>query len=213
MRKHHNKLYYGKFAYKTVFKMPGSLMFYPTTDKHLAWLKKEYADAPDMNRLADFIIDNRKKIKFRLQDKHAIFYTNKSLAQELIDGFWQFWYDSTEVDINARLLKKNQVICKRIPHGQYPYQIHLKKDTHQHLDDKDRDALWNILSNNKNNCLVSHRYVYDFLSGKAKFCYEGYFYVRDEKMLTMINLLAGKGIKKIVNFIEDKNGSHKKIKR
>jgi len=26
-------------------------------------------------------------------------------------------------------------------------------------------------------------------------------------------LLAGKGIKKIVNFIEDKNGSHKKIKR
>ena len=188
-------------------------MFYPTTDKHLAWVKKEYADAPDMNRLADFIMDNKKKIKFRLQDKHAIFYTNKSLAQELIDGFWQFWYDSTEVDINARLLKKNQVICKRIPHGQYPYQIHLKKDTHQHLDDKDRDALWNILSNNKNNCLVSHRYVYDFLSGKAKFCYEGYFYVKDEKMLTMINLLAGKSIKKIVNFIEDKNGSHKKIKR
>ena len=70
-----------------------------------------------------------------------------------------------------------------------------------------------ILDNNKNNCLVSHRYVYDFLSGKAKFCYEGYFYVKDEKMLTMINLLAGKSIKKIVNFIEDKNGSHKKTKR
>ena len=62
MRKHHNKLYYGKFAYKTVFKLPGSLMFYPTTDKHLSWVKKEYADAPDMNRLADFIMGNRKKL-------------------------------------------------------------------------------------------------------------------------------------------------------
>ena len=188
-------------------------MFYPTTDQYLTKLKQKFKGLPDINRLADFIINNRKKMKFRIQEKHAIFYTNKSLAQELIDGFWHFWYDATEVDLNARLLKKNQVICKRIPHGKYPYQIHLKKDTHQHLDDKDRDALWNILSNNKNNCLVSHRYVYDFLSGKAKFCYEGYFYVKDEKMLTMINLLAGKGIKKIVNFIEDKNGSHKKIKR
>ena len=55
--------------------------------------------------------------------------------------------------------------------------------------------------------------MHDYLSGKTKFCYEGYFYVKEEKMLTMINLLAGTCIKKIVNFIEDKNGSHKEIKR
>ena len=213
MRKHHNKLYYGRFAYKTVFAFPGSMMFYPTDDQHLTIVKQKWKNLPNVNRLADFIINNRRRIKFRIQDKHAIFYTNKSLAQELIDGFWNYWKDVTEVDINARLLKKNQVICKRIPHGLYPYQVHLKKDTHQHLDKKDRDALWNVLRNNKDDCLVSHRYVLDYLSGKAKFCYEGYFYVKEEKMLTMINLLASNGIKKIVNFIKDKNGSHKKIKR
>ena len=213
MRKHHNKLYYGKFPYKTVFKFPGSLMFYPTTDQYLTHLKQKYYNLPDVNRLANFIIENRKQIKFRIQDKKAIFYSNKSLAQELINYFWNYWYDATEVHKNARTLKKNQTICKRIPHGKYPYQVHLKKDTHQHLEDKDREALWNILRNNENNCLVSHRYVYDFLSCKTKFCYEGYFYVKDEKMLTMINLLASKGIKKIVNFIEETNGSHKEIKR
>ena len=56
MRKHHNKLFYSKFRVKSVFILPGSLMFYPTTDKHLMWLKKEYSDAPAMHKLADFII-------------------------------------------------------------------------------------------------------------------------------------------------------------
>ena len=42
MRKHHNKLYYGKYRSKTMFSMPGSLMFYPTTDQYLVNLKKKY---------------------------------------------------------------------------------------------------------------------------------------------------------------------------
>ena len=35
MRKHHNKLYYSKYRYKTIFKLPNSLCFYPTTDQYL----------------------------------------------------------------------------------------------------------------------------------------------------------------------------------
>ena len=31
MRKNHNKLYYGRFRHKTVFRLPGSVIFYPTT--------------------------------------------------------------------------------------------------------------------------------------------------------------------------------------
>ena len=76
MRKHHNKLYYGKYRHKTVFKLPGSLMFYPTTDEHLTKLKKEYSDAPDLNHLASFIMANRKDIKFRMQDRRSIFYSD-----------------------------------------------------------------------------------------------------------------------------------------
>ena len=69
MRKNHNKLYYGKFRHKTELRIPGSLMFYPTTDEHLLKIKKDYPDAPDMNFLADFIMKNRKLLKFRFQDR------------------------------------------------------------------------------------------------------------------------------------------------
>ena len=42
MRKNHNKLYYGRYRNKTVFKMPSSLMFYPTTDQYLTKLKQKF---------------------------------------------------------------------------------------------------------------------------------------------------------------------------
>ena len=77
MRKNHNKLYYGRYRNKTVFKMPGSLIFYPTTDEHLKRIKQRHPNVPNINFLADFIIKNRKKMKFRFQDRRSMFYTNK----------------------------------------------------------------------------------------------------------------------------------------
>ena len=62
MRKNHNRLYYGKYRYKTVFKMPGSLIFYPTTDENLLHIKRIHPDLPDINFLADFIMKSAKKL-------------------------------------------------------------------------------------------------------------------------------------------------------
>ena len=90
MRKNHNRLYYGKYRYKTVFKMPGSLIFYPTTDEHLKHVKRIHPDLPDINFLADFIINNRNKMKFRFQDRRSMFYTDRKMAQKLIGRFWDF---------------------------------------------------------------------------------------------------------------------------
>ena len=36
MRKHHNKLFFGKYSYKAIFKIPGTNMLYPTTQAHLS---------------------------------------------------------------------------------------------------------------------------------------------------------------------------------
>ena len=81
MRKNHNKLYYGKYRHKTIFKLPGSLMFYPTTDEHLIKIKKDYKDLPDVNHLASFIMANRRNVKFRMQDRKTIFYSNLDKSQ------------------------------------------------------------------------------------------------------------------------------------
>ena len=107
------KLFYSKFRVKSVFILPGSLMFYPTTDKHLMWLKKEYSDAPAMHKLADFIIKNRKDMRFRFQDKKALFYTNEIMAQELVDLIGKY-HVGTEI-LDPRFIQISSAFKKRRP--------------------------------------------------------------------------------------------------
>ena len=69
MRKHHNKLYYGKYRFKNVFKMPWAGILYPTTDqkllemiqgkdKNVRYLNTTwYKSSPDVVKLAKFILD------------------------------------------------------------------------------------------------------------------------------------------------------------
>ena len=225
MRKHHNKLYYSKYQFKNIFKMPWAGILYPTTDqkllemiqgkdKSVRYLNKEwYKTSPDVIKLAQFILDHRTKMKFRLQQKYAIFYSNKSLAQLLIKTFWDNWYGTKSIDPKYNKLGKNTIGCKRLPHDKYQYQVHLKKDVHQHITKQERENLWSFLERNVDNCLVTNKYVLDYLEGKYPHCYHGYFYVSEQKMLTPIYMLAQKAIDKVIKYVKVKNESNKKIKR
>ena len=213
MRKNHNRLYYGKYRYKTVFKMPGSLIFYPTTDEHLAHVKSIHPDLPDINFLADFIIKNRNKIKFRFQDRRSMFYTDRKLAQTLIDQFWDYWIGSENVDPKFHNLGKDIVGCSRLPHGKYRYQVHLKKDAQLVMNDAQINSLWEFLERNVDDCLVTNYNIIDFLEKKSPYCFGGYFYVKDEKYLSPIYMMAQQAIEKVIQFRKVKNGSNKKVKR
>ena len=213
MRKHHNKLYYGKFQHKTEFKLPGSLMFYPTTDEHLIRIKKDYPDAPDMNKLADFIIANRRKIKFRFQGRKAIFYTNRETSLSLIDNFWEFWTASETVDPRFSNLGKNVIGCTRLPHGKYKYQVYLKKDAQLILSDVQRNNLWEFIERNVENCLITNFNIIDYLEKKSPYCFGGYFYVKEEKFLSPIYMIAQQAIEKVIKFRKVKNAGNKKTTR
>ena len=225
MRKHHNKLYYSKYQFKNIFKMPWAGILYPTTDqkllemiqgkdKNVKYLNtKWYKTSPDAIKLAQFILDHRTKMKFRLQQKYAIFYSNKSLAQLLIETFWDSWYGAKSIDPKYDKLDKNTIGCRRLPHGKYQYQVHLKKDVHQRITKQERENLWSFLERNVDNCLVTNKYVLDYFEGKYPHCYNGYFYVSEEKMLTPIYMLAQKAIDKVIKYVKVKNESNKKIKR
>jgi hypothetical protein len=152
-------------------------------------------------------------MKFRLQQKYAIFYSNKNLAQLLVETFWDSWYGAKSIDPKYDKLGKNTIGCKRLPHGKYQYQVHLKKDVHQRITKQERENLWNFLERNVDNCLVTNKYVLDYLEGKYPHCYHGYFYVSEQKMLTPIYMLAQKAIDKVIKYVEIKNESNKKIKR
>ncbi len=131
----------------------------------------------------------------------------------LVESFWEDWYGSETVDPKFAKLGKNTVGCKRLPHGKFKYQIHLKKDVHQHLSKTERENLWAFLERNDTECLVSNKYVLDYLVGKYPHCYHGYFYVSEEQMLTPIYMMAQKGIDKVVKFEKVKNGTHTKTNK
>ncbi len=213
MRKHHNKLYYSKYKVKTVFNLPGSLMFYPTTDQYLTNLTKQHPELPDLNFLANFIMKNRNSMRFRIQDKKAIFYSDKERSNELIRIFSKYWQKTEIVDPKYDMLGKDVIGCTKLPHGKFKYQIHLKKDVQQHITESERQALWNMIDRNQESCLVTNKYVLDYLIGKYPYCYHGYFYVSQEKMLTPIYMIAQKGIDKVIKFVKVKNESNKKTSR
>ena len=139
MRKHHNKLFYGKYRYKVSFNFPWAPILYPTTDEFLQdvidgkqrgtkYLNSSwYNVSSEVVQLAKFIKDNRSKMKFRLQQNKSIFYTDKKFANQLVSTFWEDWVGSTVVDPKYANLKENTIGCMRLPHGKYKYQIHLKR--------------------------------------------------------------------------------------
>ena len=218
MRKHHNKLYFGKYGFKTIFKMPYASKIYPTTDENLYNLVRTYkvsATNYDMNiaKVAQFILDHRTQIKFRIQHKITAFYTNEDLAKYLITEYWDNWYGVETTNPKYQNLGKNSVGCKRLPHGKFKYQIYLKKNVHQSISNSERESLWRFLENNEKECLVTNKYVLDYLIGKYPYCYHGYFYVSEAKMLSPIYMIAQKGIDKVIKFVQIKNGNNKKITR
>ena len=144
MRKHHNKLYFGKYGFKTIFKMPYASKIYPTTDENLYNLVRTYkvsATNYDMNiaKVAQFILDHRTQIKFRIQHKITAFYTNEDLAKYLITEYWDNWYGVETTNPKYQNLGKNSVGCKRLPHGKFRYQIYLKKNVHQLISNSERE--------------------------------------------------------------------------
>ena len=220
MRKHHNKLFYGKYRYKNEFDMPWAGILYPTTDENLQeMIDGTHRDTLHLNKmfwkvdskvvkLAKFIKENRDSMQFRLQQHKAIFYSDKGLASKLVCDFWEYWKGSTTVNPNAKKLDKNIIACSRLPHGFFKYQVHLKKDAHKYLSHSAKQNLWNFLIRNTNDCLVSSKAIISFLNNKERYCFKGYFYVTDAKMLTPIYMMAGKSIDKVIKFEKVKNASN-----
>ena len=51
MRKHHNKLYYAKYRFKTIFQMPWAGILYPTSDENLQkMLNGTHQDVKHLNK-------------------------------------------------------------------------------------------------------------------------------------------------------------------
>ena len=214
MRKHHNRLFYGKYRYKVCFDMKWAPILYPTTDEHLqSFLDGKQKHTKYLNNkfwnttsnviaLAKFIKDNRSRMKFRLQQNKAIFYTDKKLANQLVVSFWDYWIDSKVVDPKYADLEENTVGCTKLPHGKYRFQIHLKRQKAKFVDPEKRQALLKFLDHNVDNVFVTNGLLIDWLEGKDHWYPASYFYVTEEKFLSPLYVIAGDMIEKVIKFKE-----------
>lgn len=195
---------------------------YPTTDQHLQSVcsheekdfmkdylqgKKQHnyfhKNAENIKKLASFILKNRKQMKFRIQSAEVIFYMNDPLCKEAISTFWEEWDDADSVPKDqSHLLGENSVICKRLPHGKFEYQVHLKKNLHRILKQNQKENLYRYLSQNRDTCHIANKSLEEYLNGSNPYGWHGYFYVRDEKMLTPLYMIAPEAIQKVMHFVK-----------
>jgi hypothetical protein len=152
-------------------------------------------------------------MKFRFQDRKAIFYSDQQVAQKLIRRFWDYWTGSETVDPRIKDLEKNTVVCVRLPHAKYQYQVYLKKDAHLYLNDQQKANLYNFLERNTDHCLVTQWALIDWFEDKCPYCFGGYFYVTQEQFLTPIYMMAQEAIDKVIRYRKVKNGSDKETTR
>ena len=208
MRKHHNKLFYGEYTHKTVFKLPWAHRLYPTTDEHLLkFVKGQVPVIRQYNKhpaeMAGFIMANRHNMKFRVQKDRTIFYANFELTLDIITKYWEYLDNMSSVDpLKVNLLKKNTVACKRYPHNDYQYQVYLKNDLHQILDQNNKESFIQFCKTNKKNIKITNKNIIEYISGKSPYCWHGYFFVKDEKFLSALYIIIEKGIDKVQKYIK-----------
>jgi hypothetical protein len=127
MRKHHNKLYYGKYRYKTVFKMPGS-----------SDVLSNDRSVPDQSQGKECGIEGHEyfsRLHNATQGQHEIPYAGQERdilhkrrhVKDLIGSFTDYHVKTEIVDPKFGLLDKDTVGCDRLPHGKYQYQVHLRR--------------------------------------------------------------------------------------
>jgi hypothetical protein len=219
MRKHHNRLFFGKYTHKAVFKMPWATWLYPTTDEHLSILlhggKDQYKGKIYLDRfveaskhmlkirsLAYVILRHRTKMKFRIQDKKVIIYGNKTLVHDMISSYWDEWIDCFETTKNFdSKMDKNTVICSRLPHKKYQYQVWLKPAMY-HSDSKEAKSLKAYLLDKPDVGRPANTMQKNWLKGESDYDGSGYFYITDEKCLTPVHMIMGESIDKIIKFVK-----------
>lgn len=205
MRKHHNKLFFGKYTHKATFVVPVINVCYPTSTYYLHKITTKFSKDAPVAKVAKFIMNNRANCKFRIQNNKIIFYAHKNLILELITDLWDYWCNISTVDItNLKLLDESTVVCKRLPLGKFEYQVHVNRNMVEKLTTDQRDQLYAYLARNTDNATITNQNLKQWLSGKGAIHYDltGYFYVRNEKALLPIYMISENIIGKIRKFIK-----------
>ena len=193
------KKFYGKFLYKAVFHCPGiSVIRNPKLqwDSRLAWnrLYHESGKKKQITFYYELIEKFAGELTSRIEGPYLHIYTNDtSIIKEFCNYYTDRVFEVSEPESEQALalLKDDVILTRKMP--EYQFKIMLREGF---FDNKQEVA--NYLYNLERDDIVClTKSTIKYLNNHGKWFPGGYFYTRDDSVVTFISLVAPNLIKKV----------------
>ena len=214
-RNNTKKLYFSKWPYKVELRIGGASYL-----KRMSIPKvKSWCALSDFDRKSNWWgrnIDNIEMARFIdkfepfLQYDHQLraeyntlnFYTADENIVNLLEkecGKWiaSIWAPSSPEELDLLLNQRRKIICNQLPYSGFKYKVTLKETTANTI--KNQFRVW--AENYDHHTLKCSNSTIQWLSGDKIYCQTPFFYLKDEKLLTMCRLFLGNSIRSIEEYI------------
>lgn len=202
------KLYYGKWAYKISLTIPEGCTILRRSNGELSFYRRGFRNDNDIDAFIEkmSLIPN-KIFKTRKEYRSFTFFCDNQNDYESIKTHLSYWiYEAHEpenVETLDFLIKNGvkKIICKNYPHEKFRFKIKINKHMSSELRHKFLDWCLNFKDQ-----INFPNFTKDWLKDHYGWSYsDPYFYVENEKLLTMIRLYLGTNCKKTEEFVLEKN--------
>lgn len=213
-----HKLFYGEYPYKivTITKLASHLRYksvseiieycqHPLDTKPwAAYLRTERISKTDRDNFIEYCtvlskyVD--KSLKTRIESGAVTYFikdknTYQSMLQDFKSSVYEYWEPENDDVLSLLSANKKTVICNEYPHGKYKYKLTLKpfkgtagSNLLEWVDKYTEDKIY-VPKGSRNYLKDNHPY------------YDPYIYVRDEKMLMLINFASSGNVRRCEEFI------------
>ena len=212
------RLFYGKFPYKIECRQQeASRIRYNGADNIIAWCEGKKRMHPwwdddktlDRAALADFaraakpfLALPKEKIMIRVESSHFHFFCkNKSDYKKILRAMNPWVIQQTEPQDETKLQflldnGRKKVLCENLPHGSFRYRVYIKNTTPAKI--AGNFYLW---INKYPEKIKLPAQTANWLQTSKQIYNHPYFYILDEKMLSMALLYLGSYCHRIEEFI------------
>ena len=200
------KLFYNKWIYKINCTINGGWYLNMPPHRYIYWTSKMSSEASQellifKSKLEQF---KDKDIKLRFEyNQVSIFCNDKDLFKDLETMFTDWtncvWEPETKEEETFLVTSgKRKCLCKKYPKGLYRYKAYFNK---KDMDLDKRNSFYEWIMKYDANIMTVANKTKAWLLGKEFFIESPFLYVSDKKMLSMVCMRLGNGVKLIEEFI------------
>lgn len=202
------KLFYGKWPYKVSIIIPQGCTILREKSGFISFYRGGFRNDNDIDAfISKMSLIPNKEFKTRKEHRIFSFFCDEYEDYKSIKTNLEYWiYEAYEPENTEELnfLINNgvkKIICKEYPHKKFQYKIRINK----HMPPELKLKFFNWSLKFKENINFPKLTKEWFKESFSWYYVDPYFYVENEKFLTMVLLYLGKNCKKTEEFVLEKN--------